>query len=549
MVKKILALFTKTSTLFCLLLVINLCVILHCFADKKGFHSDEQWSYARANSAQVYLDKDTTSFLKVSENAEIFNRWTDNSAFADYLTVQKDNKFSYENINHNLKYVEHPPLYFVLIHTITSFFPNSFSKWYAGAINLVAFVLIYLMLFKLSKLLLKDDKLALCVTALWGFSVIGVSTIVYLRMYVLQTLFSICLCYEMIKIIQNNQATNKELALIFLFSFLGIFNQYNAIFFSFFATLFGCLIFLRRKNHKLMFKLACVMLLSVIMLFVIYPQAYEVLFDSWRAKQVLSNLTYTNKPEQTSLMEIIFAADIRLSNIIPIISEQLFAFNHTDTKIVIFGLIIGIVASIYLRLEISAATKWLLGVFIFYQIFLLSMPYMHIFHSRYYMSTMPFFALFSIMILSTSLSKLGKNKMTAVIVLLVAVNSLCFDFKEKSPYAFRWEKAEQTVYDEIKAKKVFIDNGQSFIWLHSMVYYLANADKVFITKNICDDVVIKNILKTKDPIIFTYASYIPKTNRYQEIKCLKDIGIDYETTVCPSQHCYDVWKKHENNLK
>lgn len=549
MVKKILALFSKTSTLFCLLLIINLGVVLHCFENKKGFHSDEQWSYARANSTQVYLDKDIHFFDEVNEKTKLFNHWIAHTAFTNYLTVQEQDKFSYQNIYHNLKYVEHPPLYFILIHTISSFFPNSFSKWYAGSMNLVIFVLIYLMLFKLSKLFLKDDKLALCTTALWGFSVIGVSTIVYLRMYALQALLSICLCYEIIKIIQNNKATRQELALIFLFSFLGIFNQYNAIFFSFFATLFGCLIFLRRKNYKLMFELAAVMALSVVMLFVVYPQAYEVLFDSWCAKQVLSNLTHTNRPEGATFMNILLDVDIRVPNVMMMVSEQFFAFNHTNVKLIILGLILGMTIGLYLKPKINSETKWLIGVFLFYQIFLLSMPNMRIFHSRYYMSSIPFLAIFTIMILKAVLNytKLDKKKITLIIALLVAINSLCFDFKQKSPYAFAWTDAEYEVHDKIKNNRVFVDNGQSFIWLHSLVYYLADADKVFITTDICDKAILEKISQTKNPIILTHAYYIPRPQKYEDITCLKDIGFSHLTTICPGQHCYLAWEK--NNLK
>ena len=194
MIKNFLSKIKSNNLLFILLLLINIGVILYHFSNKQGFHSDEQWSYAHANSTiGAYLDKEINSFYIPTEGikSRLFNKFIDSNIMNTYLTTQSDKKFSYTNIYENLQVVEHPPLYFILLHTISSFYPNSFNKWQAGALNLSIFILIYIMLFKLSKLLLKDEKLALLSVALWGFSEIGIDTIIFLRMYILQTLLSI----------------------------------------------------------------------------------------------------------------------------------------------------------------------------------------------------------------------------------------------------------------------------------------------------------------------------------------------------------------------
>ena len=469
----------------------------------------------------------------------------DGSEFHRYLTVQPKDRFSYQNIYKNLRVVEHPPLYFMILHTICSFFPNSFNKWYAGALNIVIFMLIYIAIYKLAKRVIGDEILALCATIFWGFSVIGLSTGVFLRLYVLQTLLYLCLAYMFIKIIQENEASKKDLILVYLYSFLGIYNQYNAIFFSFFATVVAFIIFLKRKNIKLMLLLGGVMLLSVGTLFIVYPQVYDVLSKQWRAKQVLSNLTQLGKGSDRTVMDVFYDIDIRATYIIKMVSEQLLAFNTTNYKASIFCLTILSTILLCIPQKMKIEIKWLVATLILYIIYLFSMPYMHIFYSRYYMGIMPFIAILTIMFLEKLLNliKLEHKKINIVVSILVLLNVLNLNFFIKSPYSFKWGQSEQDVYKKIQQQKVFIDRGQNFIWLHSMVYYLAKANKVYITEDICNEQAINNILNTEQPIILTYASYIPKKRDHRSISCLHNIGIKYQTTICASQHCYDVWEK------
>ncbi|MBP5698445.1 MAG: hypothetical protein J6W96_02820, partial [Alphaproteobacteria bacterium] len=347
--------FLTVKTVLIFIFLINLSVVLFCFNNKNGFHSDEQWSYAHANSTKgAYLDKEINSYYQTNDNIKqrLFNQWIDSKTLQNYLTVQEKDKFLYKNIYQNLKVVEHPPLYFILLHTVCSFFPDSFSKWYAASINIIAFILIYMMLFKLSKILLKDDKLALVTTTFWGFSSIGIATIVFLRMYILQTLLSLCLAYEIIKIIEANKANSKQLFLVGLYSLLGMYNQYNSIFFSFFATIVSLFFLYKRKNYKLLFQFGGTMLLSVIMLFIIYPQTYEVLSDSLRAKQVVSNMMQQHHSSEFNIMNIFLYLDIRISKFIELITEYFFVFHHTNYQVIAFLFIISVVLSVYFKIKI-----------------------------------------------------------------------------------------------------------------------------------------------------------------------------------------------------
>lgn len=543
MITKIITTLKSAKSLFMILLCINLFVVLYHFSYKQGFHSDEQWSYAHANSSiGAYLDKDIDSFYQITDSirSRLFNQFIDAEILHKYLTVSNDKSFTYTNIYKNLEVVEHPPLYYILLHTISSFYPNTFNKWQAGTLNLTIFILIYIMLFKLSKLLLKDERLALCVVALWGFSEIGIDTAIFLRMYILQTLLSICLVYETLKILDKNSATKKDLFLVFLYSFLGIFNQYNSIFFSFFVTLVSFCVFIKRKNYTLAFKFCFVMLLSFLMLFALYPQAYNVLFGSLRGTQVLSSIK-----NNRDIMSMLWSTEIKLSRAINTYFSHFLVVGKINNSILSFIFIVSIFSVIYFKVKIDNRIKWLISIVLLYFIYLTYMPYMHIFHNRYYMSIMPFIALLSINLIWFILKKINLTSkyVIYIITIFVIINSIMLKFAENSPYSFIYNKQEYDALNKIKNNTVFIDNGDNFIWLHSMVYYLANAKSVFITEDICDEISLKNIKRENAPIILTYSSYTRSNSNYSETECLKDIGLNKLYKICPSQHCYNVWEK------
>lgn len=548
MVKNIFKRLLNIKVLFCFVLLLNLSVVFHILQAKQGFHSDEQWSYAHANSSNgAYLDAEIDSYYRVNDGIRrrLFNRWIDGQTFNDYLTVQPDERFDYRHIYENLKIVEHPPLYFLMLHTVCSFFPDSFDKWHAGQINILLFILIYIALFKLSELMLNDSRLALCCVALWGFSEIGLDTVVFLRMYILQTLFSICLIYETVKMLKENKAFGKQLFLTFLYSFLGILTQYNSIFFSFFVALVVCLIMLKRRNYRLMFGFGGIMALSVIMLFVVFPPAYDVLFGSMRGRQVISNIVHSGMGNGDSVMAFLFQVERNLFVLAETLFAHFFVFNAVNGKIITFAMIMLITLCVYFKVKISESTAALLCILVCYIIYLLFMPYMHIFHGRYYMNIMPFLAIMIVIAANKLLEAAGTNRniKAAIIAIFVAANALCLNFSDNSAYAFEYGMPEKTTAEHIKDNDVFIDAGDRFIWLHSMVYYLAPAKRVYITEDICSPQTLAHIAKAETPVVLTYSSYIKSGVGNQNTECLKNIGLTYVTTICASQHCYNVWEK------
>ena len=110
---------------FFLLMVITI-------SKKENYHVDELFSYGLSNN--------------VGHITMIFDdgaKYDPADVYGKYLTVSNNrHKFDYRNVWINQKNDVHPPLYYMILHTICSFFPGTFSGWYAGSINIIFSVFI-----------------------------------------------------------------------------------------------------------------------------------------------------------------------------------------------------------------------------------------------------------------------------------------------------------------------------------------------------------------------------------------------------------------------
>lgn len=250
-----------------LVVLLQLVRITYVFAvEREGFHSDETWSYGYANSYyEPYLYAHVVDAERKKPNVDKnLMEWVSGDVFREYLTVSDDERFSYGSVYYNLIGDLGLPLHEMLLHTICSFFPNSFSWWYSYAINIVFFLLCQLVLFLWMKRFSGSNLMALMVTIYYGFTTAALNCYVYLRCYAMLTVFAITLVYMLCSMYQKEfVGIKKELIITFIITLLGGFTHYYFYSFAFFLTAFTCVYLLVRKKYKSMFLYGLTMLFCV----------------------------------------------------------------------------------------------------------------------------------------------------------------------------------------------------------------------------------------------------------------------------------------------
>ena len=149
--------------------------VYFCY-QKKGFHEDEYYTYYSTSR---------TYGLNIENNA-----WMEHDDYFNEFVVLEGERFQYGLVKQVQSWDVHPPVYYWLFHTIASLFPGEFSKWYGLVLNLVAFgismILLWILCLKVTK---QNEKLSLLICFFYGFTPAVMSSVVFIRMYALLTVF------------------------------------------------------------------------------------------------------------------------------------------------------------------------------------------------------------------------------------------------------------------------------------------------------------------------------------------------------------------------
>lgn len=277
--------YAKPYLLLILLIAAQLIYTSFCFVTKKqGCHSDEIWSYGLANSYYqpfIYMKDGVFIDDMTVDDVINYNEWESGKVFKDYITVQPGERFAYGSVYHNQTLDHHPPLYYMLLHTVCSFFPNSFSLYYSFFLNCIFLIVTQVFLYKLSKLILKSDHAALLPCILYGAGTGALSTFVFLRQYSLLTALGVMYTYFSAKLyLSENFDLKKHLAPVLITSFLMFMTHYNGIAYVGIFTACMCIYLLCKKRIKKLFIYGGSQLAALGLFFTVYPAGWKQIMGS-----------------------------------------------------------------------------------------------------------------------------------------------------------------------------------------------------------------------------------------------------------------------------
>lgn len=294
-----------------LIITILSCLMFYFIGEKQGFHEDEIFSigssnykydnvyrsfgYAEANQDVFYnqvlksdnklynLKKfifDNDSFIKddtLSKEVPIFR--TNNEAL-EYLTIGKYDVFNYFSVYYNQARDVHPPLFYFLVHFVSTIFYGTFSKYIIFSINLLFFIGTLLVINKIMKSLNKE-KLGIPTMILYGGSIGCISTVVFQRMYMMLTFFSILYLYLTIKFIQDDFKVEKKYPwiLIILFGFL---TQYYFCIYIVLVFILLAIYLVIKKEYKKLYDYFIVHVIPAVIGVAFYPASIYHIFFSYR---------------------------------------------------------------------------------------------------------------------------------------------------------------------------------------------------------------------------------------------------------------------------
>lgn len=276
-----------------LLLCLQIIVLFYYGSRKAGYHEDELYSYYSSNK---------TAGLFVNDR-----EWTTGESFRNELVVLPGEQFRYGVVKQMQSWDVHPPFYYYLLHTVCSLTPGIFSKWQGISVNLLGFVISFILLAYAAYLTavypismqpeLSDDEkqtyrkrgyvLAGTVCGMWGFGAAVISGVMFIRMYQWLTVFVLlCLCLHLRVLVRKKENWSFYL-LLALTVFFGFLTQYYYIIFHFFLGAGFCLYLLKEKKWKSLMAYVGTCAAAFGAALVYYPSALSHIFRGYRGTEAV----------------------------------------------------------------------------------------------------------------------------------------------------------------------------------------------------------------------------------------------------------------------
>lgn len=252
-------------------------VIFQYAAAKQGFHIDEIYSYGLSNS--YYRPFPTAS-----------NDWISGNYYQNYLMPNDVTAFQYGSVMSNQVNDVHPPLYYMLFHTIASFWQDGFSPMVGLTLNIgvhiITAIVIALILFRLTK----NVYVSIAAGLFWGVSIGGLSSMLFIRMYHLMGLFIVLLLYWLLLYIRSDRSWPYLLLIpIFITTLCGALTHYYFYLFAFFIIAVTCLGLLVSKHIKKAISVGITAIIAVGGAWWFFPAIIRHIFESNRGVEVLNN--------------------------------------------------------------------------------------------------------------------------------------------------------------------------------------------------------------------------------------------------------------------
>lgn len=234
----------------------------------------------------------------LSYKADVYEEpvWITDRQFQDYVTVDGSDAFDYLSVYFNVKDDNHPPVHFMLLHTMSSVFQRTLSPWLGCTINLVCLGITLWLLLRLGRQLAdifdlegKGRQLGILAVLLYGMSTGALVSVLLIRMYCLLSCLCVALFSVHVEKWKNREFDKKNKGLIAL-TVLGFLTQYFFLFYCILLAAVTAVILLYHRRKKEFLCYVRSMVIAAVIGLGLFPFAISDVFSSGRGIEALENL-------------------------------------------------------------------------------------------------------------------------------------------------------------------------------------------------------------------------------------------------------------------
>lgn len=305
------------NILFYIAIIITTIVMFVFIGQKNGWHEDEIFSYGSSNYKcdNLFLnfgDKDSLNQLidekivgknigetlknisyylknedefqdelnkKIAEEKPI---WKTKEQAKEYMTVSSDEIFNYWSVYYNQARDVHPPLFYMLVHLVSSICLNNFTKYIIFSINLIFYIASCFVLKKILRLFNKEE-LSWITVLLYGLSMGMISIVMFQRMYMMLTFFAMVYLYLNINIFKYSfeidKKTKRKLTITVILGFL---TQYYFCIYAALVAIISAICMIKNKKLDSLKRYVWCHVKAAIIGLILFPASIYHIFFSYR---------------------------------------------------------------------------------------------------------------------------------------------------------------------------------------------------------------------------------------------------------------------------
>lgn len=252
---------------------IQLCVLSYFGKQKSFLMCDELFTYTSSNNAEIQAFDMP------------LNEWLDRDWYLSQGAAMEGHTFEYAIPYRNQAADVHPPLYYILMHTLCSFVPGQIVFALGTGLNIFFMLGCTLLLYLLATEVFGSRKIGLVTAALFGITYGACNMVLFVRMYTMMAFIALAHVYVYLRFLEEKRLTWKHWLLFGSTLILGVLTHYYFILLAFFLAAWYFVKFWMQKQ----FKEECFFHVSIevcaLISLVIFPPMWNHIFNDYRGEE------------------------------------------------------------------------------------------------------------------------------------------------------------------------------------------------------------------------------------------------------------------------
>lgn len=269
----------KVLIILTLILVVQVMTVIAFASKKEGYFIDEVLTFSLAN-------REETGYYNLPVNA-----WTDIDWYLRNMTAQEWATFRFDIPYLNQVQDVSPPLFYMLIHAVCSFFPGQLSQWMGIGLNLFFYAGCTILIYCLGRKIFQDSKAGLLLACLFGFTYGAINSAIFIRMYMMSTFMLLAHVSVYVHYFSGDKIPKKGYCLLAVTAVLGSLTQYYFLIGAVFLGMWCTFRLLHQKRYKELFAYFAAVGVSAVSALMIFPAMLRHILKSGRGAAAIDTLT------------------------------------------------------------------------------------------------------------------------------------------------------------------------------------------------------------------------------------------------------------------